>query len=538
MPAHARKPFYPGSIKEAAEGMTGGKAGLPDTSLSYWIESGPLPEFAPLAEDAEADVAIVGAGITGLTAAWLLAKEGARVVVLEASRVLRGTTGHTTAKVTTQHHLIYDELINHFGRDNARLYYEANRDALEFIRGRVQEWNIDCDWAEEDAYVYVTEKRSVEKLEKELRAYDTLGIAGELAAEIPLPVGAAAALVKRKQARFHPLRYMRRLLDEAVRLGARVHEKTTAVAAEAESGRAVVRTADGRRVRCKTVVAASHYPFINLTGGLVARLHVDRSCVVAIRTKRPYPGGMYISADEPRRSLRLANSPDGPLVLIGGENHRTGAEEDTLRRYAALAEYGERLFGVESVAYRWSAQDIITTDKVPYVGPPDKDKPNILVATGYRKWGMTGGTAAAMLLADLALYRGNKYAELFSPARFHADPDLGKLVGTNAQVAGFFLAGKLTAPDRTPESLGPDEGAVVTLNGKRAGAYRDSKGVLHLVDTTCTHLGCEVRWNAGERTWDCPCHGSRFDYEGNVVEGPALKPLARLETPKADQVNA
>ena len=509
--------------------MSDNKAGLPETALSYWIESAPMPAFGPLQEDADADVAIVGAGITGLTAAWLLAKEGARVIVLEASRVLRGTTGHTTAKVTTQHHLIYDELIAHFGRDNARLYYEANRDALEFIRGRVREWHIDCGWAEEDAYVYVTDNRSVEKLEKELRAYDALGIAGELVPDVPVPVGAAAALVKRKQARFHPLRYMRRMLDEAVRLGVRVHERTTAVSAEAESGRATVRTADGLKVRCKAVIAASHYPFIDKTGGLFARLHIDRSYVVAIRPKRPYPGGMYISADEPRRSLRLAGSTDRPLVLIGGENHRSGAAEDAERRYAALAEFGERLFGVESVAYRWSAQDIITTDKVPYVGPPDKDKPNILVATGYRKWGMTGGTAAAMLIADLALGRDNRYAGLFTPSRFHADPDLRVIVSSNARVAGSLISGKLEKPGRTPESLAPDEGAVVELNGKSAGAYRDPQGELHLVDTTCTHMGCEVRWNPGERTWDCPCHGSRFDYKGNVVEGPAMKPLARLE---------
>lgn len=510
--------------------MTSGNAGLPETTRSYWLDSVPLPEFEPLKEDASADIVIVGAGITGLTAAWLLAKEGARVIVLEASRVLHGTTGHTTAKVTAQHELIYDELIAHFGLEQAKMYYESNRDAMAFIRDRVQQWNMDCGWTEEDAYVYVTDNRSVAKLEKELRAYDKLGIKGELRAEIPLPVDAAAALVMRNQARFHPLQYMRRLLDEAVKRGVRIYEATTAAGIDTGGTHPVVRTINGQQVRCNVVIAASHYPFIDKTGGLFARLHIDRSYIIAIRPKQPYPGGMYICTDKPRRSLRLAGHPDQPLVLIGGENHRVGMAEDTERRFAALAEFGERLFGIESVPYRWSAQDVITLDKVPYVGPPNTDKPNILIATGYRKWGMTGGTGAAMLAADLALGRDNRYAQLFTPARFHADPDIRKLVDTTARVAGWFVAGKLGAgAGQTVEMLGPDEGGVVEFNGKRAGAYRDQDGALHLVDTTCTHMGCEVNWNAGERTWDCPCHGSRFDWQGNVLEGPAMKPLTRLE---------
>lgn len=510
---------------------------LPEQSRSYWIATAGLPPFEPLTTNLSADIVIVGAGIAGLTAAYLLAKEGADVVVLEAGSVLQGTTGHTTAKITAQHHLIYDELIHHFGLEHAKQYYESNRHAMAFIRRIVRELDIDCGLEDQDAYVYATAGKTVRTLELELEAYGKLGIEGELigGADMPVDAKAVSALVMRHQAQFHPLLYMRRLLTEAVKLGVRVYEQTAAVDIDtSDKTRPVVRTSNGRSLTCSTIIAASHYPFCDKLGTMFARLYTVRSYAVAIHPERPYAGGMYISADQPKRSLRSAGTPEEPLVIIVGENHRTGTKEDTTKRYDALAKYGQEMFGVKRIPYRWSAQDVITLDKVPYIGPPDKDYPNILIATGFHKWGMTCGTAAAALLADLASGRPNPYAELYTPARFHPDPDLKKFVQHNAKVAGALIGGKLERAGRTIESLAAGEGAVVRFDGKRAGAYRDRDGELFVVDTTCTHMGCELEWNGGDKTWDCPCHGSRFDYEGGVVEGPAVKPLTRLEAPAGE----
>ncbi len=239
---------------------------------------------------------------------------------------------------------------------------------------------------------------------------------------------------------------------------------------------------------------------------------------------------MYISADDPTRSLRYTPVNGEPLVLIGGENHKTGQGPDTMLHYLALEAFAEKTLGIEEYVYRWSAQDLITLDKVPYIGPVTADKPNILVATGYRKWGMTNGTTAAMLLTDIILKKENPYRDLFSPSRFKkADPDIKKFISFNANVAGHLLKGKLEFVPKDPSDLQNDEGSVVMVNGKRAGAYKDPEGKLHIVDTTCTHLGCECEWNHGERTWDCPCHGSRYSYDGEVLNGPTEKPLRKIE---------
>jgi len=504
---------------------------LPARSVSYWIESADIQPFEPLREDTSADVVIVGAGIAGLTTAYLLAREGVNVAVLEADRVLHGTTGHTTAKITAQHHLIYDELIRSFGIEGARRYYEANRDAMAFIRHTAEQHHISCGLVNEDAYVYAAEDKQLKRLEQELEAYGKLGIQGDWVAAVPLPTeaGAIAAIAMRNQAQFHPLRYMQALLREARQNGARIYERTAAYEVDTTNRtQPVLKTKEGHTVRCKQLVVATHYPFCDGIGAFFARLYAVKSYVVAIEPERPYPGGMYISSAEPKRSLRSWESDGRALILVSGENHRTGLKENTNNRYDALAAFGRELFGIRSIPYRWSAQDVIPPDKVPYIGRMSKDQPNIYVATAFHKWGMTNGTAAGHVLADLIGGRDNPYAELFAPSRFQADADVWPLIKQNMTTAKHLIKGKLDAGDRKLEELKPDEGAVVRLDGNRAGAYRDKDGKLHLIDTTCTHMGCELEWNGGERTWDCPCHGSRFDYEGCVIEGPAVEPLPRL----------
>ena len=508
---------------------------LPQFPQSYWISSVRLPEFPALTHDTEADIAIVGAGMTGITAAYLLSKAGKKVVVLEAGRILSGTTGHTTAKITAQHGLIYDEFIGHFGEDKARLYYEANRDAMRFIRDTIAQESIDCGLADEYACVYAESDLTVENLRNELRAYEKLGIAGELTDRVALPIEVRGALVMPDQARFHPISYLMALTNKAAEAGARIFEQTTAMNVE-DGETPVVTTETGSRVRCGLVICASHFPFPDWKGFYFARMHAERSYVLGVKIEERYAGGMYINADDPKHSIRLAEDGNEPLVLIGGEGHKAGQSPCTIRHYDALKTFADSLYRVKEIAYRWSAQDLVTLDKMPYIGKITPGSDRILVATGYRKWGMTSGTAAARLLTSLALGNEDPYRDLFDPSRLHADPDIKSFFKDNADVARQLIAGKTDIVYRTTGSLIPGEGATVRVNGKRAGAYRDPQGRLHVVDTTCTHLGCETNWNDGDRTWDCPCHGSRFSYTGEVIEGPAKEPLAKLEVTEREGV--
>jgi glycine/D-amino acid oxidase-like deaminating enzyme/nitrite reductase/ring-hydroxylating ferredoxin subunit len=503
------------------------KRNLPQLPEPYWRESVELPSFSKLTDDIKVDVAIVGGGISGITTAYLLSKEGLKVALLEADRLLNGTTGHTTAKITAQHDLIYDEFINHLGEEKARLYYEACNEALQFIKSTVHEHRIDCDLTEEDAYIYTNSSQYMNKLINEFKAYEKLGINGAFVESIPLPLTIKAAIVMKNQAQFHPLKYLTKLVGFITQAGGAIYEHTPVVDIEKGSQLTVV-TRDGHKITCENVIACSHFPFYD-GGFYFSRMYAERSYVLGVKTEKDYPGGMYLSAEDPKRSLRYTTMNGEKLILVGGENHKTGQGSPTIQYYEALQSFAEEVFGVKEIPYRWSAQDLTTLDKVPYIGQMTANTPNIFVATGYRKWGMTNGTAAALLLTDLIMKRDNRYSELYTPSRFYADPIVKKFISTNADVAKHLIEGKLEFAIRKPEDLFKDEGAVVNVNGKRAGAYKDEEGKLHIVDTTCTHMGCELEWNSGDRTWDCPCHGSRFSIDGDVVEGPAKKPLKKME---------
>ncbi|MFH7817808.1 FAD-dependent oxidoreductase [Neobacillus thermocopriae] len=502
---------------------------MPQFPKPYWREL-EMPSFKKLMEDISVDVAIVGAGITGITAAYLLSKEGKKVAILEAGTVLNGTTGHTTAKLTAQHDIIYDELIQHFGEDKAKLYYESHTNAIEFVEKEVKEKQIDCDFSKEDAYLYATTEEYEQKLKTEYQAYQKLGIDGALTDSIPFDISIKNALIMRNQAQYHPLKFLKALLEEAVKSGCYVFEHTTATdIQDDESDNPKVMTKDGHKVSCRHVIMASHFPFYDKPGLYFARMYASRSYAIGIKTDKEYPGGMYLSADTPSRSIRSTPIEGGTLWIIGGEGHKTGQGINTMKHYEAIEKFAEEICGIQEFSYRWSAQDLITLDKVPYIGPITSERKNIFIATGYKKWGMTTGILAGHLLRDYVLERDNPYMELYSPQRFHADPDVKSIMTANLDVAKHLIKGKVEFVPKDPDDLQAGEGSTVTYEGKRAGAYRDENGKLYVVDTTCTHLGCECEWNEGEKTWDCPCHGSRYSYTGEVIEGPAVKALELLK---------
>ena len=510
---------------------------LPKDPESFWRSSIEFPEFPSLDTDINVDVVIVGAGITGITSAFLLINEGLKVAVLEAGKILNGTTGHTTAKITAQHDLIYDEFIQNIGKSKARLYYEANTEALHFIKETVAQQNIDCDFSTQDAYIYATTDEYATKIEKEAEAYEKLTIDGGLVDRIPFDIDIKKALVMKNQAQFHPTKYLVQLIQLFTEKGGLIFENTTAVNIETGENPTVL-TREGSSVTAKHILVCSHFPFYEGLGLYSTRMYADRSYALAVKTKKKFPAGIYLSADQPTRSLRSLSVNGEELVLIVGESHKTGQGIETMAHYKALEEFGEEIFGLDEIVYRWSAQDLVTLDKLPYIGEITSGQPNILIATGFRKWGMSNGTAAALLFRDMILGRENNFRNLYTPSRFYAHPSLKNFLVQNANVVGKLIKGKLESPRTNPEDLANGEGAVITLEGHRKGAYKDDDGKLHIVDTTCTHIGCEVEWNNGDRTWDCPCHGSRFSPTGEVIEGPAEKPLKKYDYKMIDNLTS
>lgn len=502
---------------------------LPQLPDPFWKHSVKLPSFPELTEDIKVDVAIVGGGICGITTAYLLAKEGLQVAILEAGSILNGTTGHTTAKITAQHDLIYDELIKNSGEHKARLYYQANDQAKQFIKQMITEHKIECGFSEQDAYIYTNSDSQLKKISAELEAYGKLGIPSAYVEQIPLPIPSKAAVIMKNQAQFNPLQYLERLVQLFLDQGGKIYENTTALNIEA-GDQTRFNTRNGKWVTCDYLISCSHFPFDDGLNFYFARMYADRSYVLGIKADLDYPGGMYLSAEDPKRSIRYTPSSDGEgLILVGGESHKTGQGISTIKYYESLQNFAEEMFELKEISYRWSAQDLVTLDKIPYIGQFAPGKKNLFVATGFRKWGMTNSTVAATLLRDLILEKDNPYQELYTPLRFKAAPDLKNLVVQNADVAKHLVGGKLEAINKKPEDLENGEGSVVSVGGQRAGAYKTEEGELYVLDTTCTHMGCEVEWNSGDLSWDCPCHGSRFSYTGEVMEGPAKKPLQRIE---------
>ena len=493
-------------------------------NASLWVETGPdAPEHPELDRDLETDVAVIGGGIVGVTLALLLKEAGARVALIEADRIGLGVTGHTTAKVSSQHGFIYERLATRFGPDGAATYGAANEAALRWMADRVRADGIDCDFRRRPSYAYVTEDRS--KAEREARAASAAGLPASLVEETPLPYPVAAAVRFEDQAEFHVRKYLLALAEQIEGDGSHVFERSRIAEVDNYEG-PTAKTAGGR-VKAGHIVVATHYPFLDRTLAF-ARVHPQRSYALACRIAGEPPEGMFISGDGPTRSVRAAPAGGEELLLVGGEGHRPGTGGDTRERYEALERFAREHWDVRSVEYRWSSQDNTTIDTVPYVGNTLPGAKRIWMATGFAKWGMTGGTAAALLLANRIQGRPDPSADLFDPNRFTLRASAARFAEENAVAGVRFVRDRLAnRPTRSLEELEPGEGDIVELDGEKVAGHRREDGTLVAVSPTCTHLGCQVNWNRAERSWDCPCHGSRFAPDGSVLQGPAVHRLER-----------
>lgn len=495
---------------------------LPGKATSLWIDTAPATAWPALADDLAVDVAVIGGGIAGITAAFLLKAAGQRVALLEAGQLLQGVTGQTTAKLTSQHTLAYSRLLQHFGEARARAYAEANEAAIAHVRATAAELGIDCDLVTTDAYTWADSDDDLRRLHAETDAALRLGLPARFVepTAVPLPFPVRGALCFSGQARFHPLRYLQALAAAIPGNGSHVFERTVAVAVD-DGEPCQVTTRQGHRVRAGAVILATHYPFTDHS--LYAlRLQPHRSYLLGARLEGAAPPGMFINVGR-TRSLRPYVHGGAEGVLVVGEGHTVGEGGDTRGRYRRLEAWARDVLAVAGIDYHWSTQDHASIDHVPYVGRQTPLSRHLYVATGFGGWGMSNGVAAGLLLRDLVLGRENPWAEVFDPARLN-------LAGARDFVRHTLTVGRHWVGDRLrrgEDDLSPGEGRVLATDQGRIAVYCDDDGECHALSSACTHMGCVVQWNSAEKSWDCPCHGSRFDaVDGRVLHGPALEPLA------------
>jgi glycine/D-amino acid oxidase-like deaminating enzyme/nitrite reductase/ring-hydroxylating ferredoxin subunit len=513
---------------------------LPGLDESYWMHSTDATRMAPLTGDATADVAVIGAGVAGLSAAWELSRTGRTVVVLEADRIAAGVSGHTTAKVTAQHTLVYDRLRRRQGARAARDYAESQTRGVERIAAVAAELGIDCDLERRPACTYRTDPGGRAQLRAEARAAREAGLDAEYVEETGLPFPVAGAVLVADQLQFHPRAYLLGIAADLVSRGAAVYERTR-VTGLSEGEPCTLTTESGATVTARDVVVATHYPVFD-RAMLFARLKPRRELVVAAPIDAAAdPHGMYITPDAGKRSVRTAPLPDGGrLLIVTGEDFTPGAR-GVGDRYRVLERWMREHFPVGPAAYRWAAQDNDPSDKVAMVGALHPGARHTYVATGFGGWGFSGGAMAGELLTGLIDGNPPRWAPLYDPRRL--GPVLKEaptLLKQQAEVAAHFVGDRLrTAHADDLAAIAPGTGAVVRLRGRHCAVYRDQDGTPHAVSARCTHLGCLVAFNDAERTWDCPCHGSRFGVDGAVRHGPAVDaleavPLPGAETPSPD----
>jgi glycine/D-amino acid oxidase-like deaminating enzyme len=451
---------------------------------SLWVATSDLPEYRPLEGDAEADVLVVGGGMTGLQTAYLLKQAGLSVILIERHRLGRGVSGHTTAKITSLHGLTYRRLADSFGKEAAHVYAVANSAALEDIVGIVRRETIACDLERQAACTYAATDDQRTLVEWEIEASQEAGLATELREDLSLPYGTAGGVWLDGQARFHPLRYLGALAELVDGGGSAVHEQTTALVLEEDAARV---TTDRGVVQAHHVVVATHAPVFD-RGAISMRIMARRAYVLAAALPDPLDG-MYISTDDDYRSVRTQPIDGREWTLLGGEPHRTGKGLDERERYVRLQSWADERFSVRPEHYEWATQDIWTADDLPFIGRYRKENTRVWMATGFRGWGMTHSMVAARIISDAIQRKDNDWAQLYDPW------DRSGLKGAGALLSQAAESIKALTIDK--------------LSG----------------DPACTHMGCATQWNAAERSWDCPCHGSRFTEAGEVLHGPAIEPL-------------
>ena len=450
---------------------------------SYWIESvkNIKKEYKKLNNNIKTDICIIGAGITGLSVGYELVKEKQNIIILEKDRIGEKTTGNTTGKITSQHGLFYKYLIESKGIEFAQKYLMANEEAVKNIKKIILKENIECDFKNQDSYVYTKKEEKIEKIKEEIEALKTIGFDSEFISKNELQFKALAAIKFKNQAQFNIMKYLIGLANCIENNNGKIFEKTKVYDLKKENDKYLVFFEDGI-VECQNVIIATHYPIFNSPGFYFLKMYQSMSYAIALETNNDIPEGIYISSDNPKISIRTIDvNKKNKMIVIVGNDHKTGESNNG-----------------------------------------DNYK-------GYNKWGITTSNIAANIIKDKILKKDNKYENLFKATRMEPIKNIKEVENILKETASSLILKKMTIPYNKINDINKEEGKIVEIEGKKVGIYKDEKGNLHAVNPICSHLGCEVIWNSSDKTWDCPCHGSRFDYSGKSIYSPSIKDIENLK---------
>ncbi len=493
-----------------SSGLERGESLWVQKQYRYERQDAPTEVWPTLQNDILSEVVVIGGGLAGILTAYLLHEKGIQTVLLECNEIGSGITKNTTGKVTSQHGLIYNKLITYKGEDLAWEYARANQNALDKFEEIINHLKLDCDYEILPNYVYsMNDER---KIKQEVEAAKKLGLAATYTRETALPFQVKAAIRIERQAQFHPLKFMDGI---AKKLTIYEHTRVT----EIREGGLVI-TSKGS-VRAKSIVIATHYPIINAPGFYFFKMHQDRDYLAALEgpdiDRKAHLNGMYL--DENEKGFTFRNYKN--YLIYGGGNHRSG-EYKPLDAFAKLEKMAKQWYPNANIKYMWSNQDCITADCVPFIGKYSVYLPNIYVATGFNKWGMTSSMVSAMILSDMIRRKENEYRKVFQPRRMMLSGS-GKFIKNAAITTISLLKEHLKIPHDRLKDIAVGKAGVINSDGERYGVYRESEDKYYFITTKCPHLGCSLEWNQNELTWDCPCHGSRFDYKGNLINNPAMR---------------
>jgi glycine/D-amino acid oxidase-like deaminating enzyme/nitrite reductase/ring-hydroxylating ferredoxin subunit len=495
-------------------------------TLSVFEANEPRKTYPALQEDLAADVVIVGGGITGITAAYLLSRQGKSVVVLEALSVAKGATGNSTGNLyATVGNQGLHSIEAKFDEETVRTVVEARSAAVNFIEQRIQEWNIACDFKRVSWNLYSEYEQHQPYIVKEKDAARKAGLA--VSEDIRFPSSRKRGFRLDNQAQFNPYLYVAGLAEKTESPDCRIFEHSKVLKVEEGDGTNIVYTSDGR-VTAPHVIMATHTP--KGVYSVHTLLGPYREYAMAVKLNGDYPpeGIFWELMGNEHYSMRTYESPNGKVLLVLGETHKVGQKEDNEECFVNLERFLRERFDIASVEYRWAAQQYKPADGLPYIGRTAGDS-NVYIATGFSADGLTYGTLSAMIIADEIAGVENKWAKTFDPRRHNPLASAKEFIKENINVALQYVKDLPYVADASEFSeIQTGEGKTILLDGEKYAAYRDESGRLHVVSAVCTHMKCIVNWNKSEKSWDCPCHGSRFDYDGKVIEGPAIADLPKM----------